>query len=338
MNTVKRLLLVVNPDVIHIGGHLKQAAEDLNIGFRLCDSMQAFYAPYFLKQFNWRFLGHRPVCLGNFSQRVLSICKEFQPKLLISTGLAPIEAGVLAKIGELGIKRINYLTDDPFNNVHKAMWFMKGLVFYDYIFSPRRSNIEELEKIGCQKVTYLPFAYNPHVHYPEPPSTAEERLKFDADIVFIGGADTDRIPYISALIKAGFKIGLYGTYWDRFLKTRTHNRGYADCQVLRKAISSAKIALCLVRRANRDGHSMRSFEVPAIGACMLTEDTAEHREIFGKDDENVVYFKDSNEMIRKAKFLIENNIERKRLADSAHALILKGRHTYKDRLITMLES
>ena len=42
-------------------------------------------------------------------------------------------------------------------------------------------------------------------------------------------------------------------------------RGQLPIAELPKGISGARIALCLVRRSNRDGHCMRTFEVPAAG-------------------------------------------------------------------------
>ena len=53
---------------------------------------------------------------------------------------------------------------------------------------------------------------------------------------------------------------------------------------------AAKVNLCLVRRAKRDGHVMRSFEIAAVGGCMLAQDTDEHREIFGPEGEAVRLF------------------------------------------------
>ena len=61
---------------------------------------------------------------------------------------------------------------------------------------------------------------------------------------------------------------------------------------IRAASASAKVCLCLVRRANRDGHTMRSFEAAAIGGCILAEDTADHREIFGPEDYAARYFRE----------------------------------------------
>jgi spore maturation protein CgeB len=81
---------------------------------------------------------------------------------------------------------------------------------------------------------------------------------------------------------------------------------------------------------------MRSFEIPAIGACMLTEDTEEHRAIFGADEENVVYFRSKEEMVDRLRWLLEHDAERVRLAGAAHRLIAGGKNTYRDRLETML--
>ena len=97
------------------------------------------------------------------------------------------------------------------------------------------------------------------------------------------------------------------------------------------------MALCLVRRANRDGLAMRSFEVPAIGACMLVEDTEEHREIFGPADRAVAYFHSVDDMVQRARRLLDDPGQRAHLASEAHRLIVQGRHTYRDRLRSMLE-
>jgi hypothetical protein len=36
---------------------------------------------------------------------------------------------------------------------------------------------------------------------------------------------------------------------------------------------------------------MRSFEIAAVGGCMLARDIDEHREIFGSEGEAAVYFR-----------------------------------------------
>jgi len=333
----KRILLVGNPESVHVGTHLHQAAETAGLRVMFSDVRRAFAGPAWRVKFNWWMRGHRPPRLRPFSQEVVQACREFHPLWLLATGLAPLDASALQAIGQLGVQRLNYLTDDPLNSAHRSPWFLKALPHYDHVFSPRRANMEDLRRLGCPAVSYMPFAYAPELHFPEPSVTTAEQAQFAAEVVFVGGADCDRVPYMAALIRAGFKVALYGGYWERYPETKAHARGHADPQTLRKAIRGAKVALCLVRRANRDGHAMRTFEVPAVGACMLVEDTEEHRELFGEEGKSVVYFRDVDDMIEKLRWLLAHDDERQRLAQTVHHLITKGKHTYRDRLMTVLD-
>jgi spore maturation protein CgeB len=161
---------------------------------------------------------------------------------------------------------------------------------------------------------------------------------FASDVVFVGGADKDRIPYITALIEAGFKVALYGGYWTRHSETRGLARGHADPQTMRLALGCAALALCLVRHSNRDGHCMRTFEIPAVGGCPLMEDTEEHREMFGAEGEAALYFRSIPEMIEKVRWGLSHPEGTKRLATAAHLLITRGRNTYRDRLREIVQS
>jgi spore maturation protein CgeB len=256
--------------------------------------------------------------------------------LLIATGIAPIEAPALRKIGKFGVRCLNYLTDDPWNPSHHAPWFMHAIRHYDHVFSTRRSNLDDLERHGCQAVTYLPFAYARDLHYPESLVTSNDLDRFSADVTFAGGADAERLACVRTLIQQGFRVTLYGGYWHRYADTRAHARGHADPETLRKAIAGAKVALGLVRHGNRDGSSMRTFELAAMGVCMLAEYTEEHREILGNDLETVVYFRSPAEMVDRLKWLLDHDAERQRLGAAVRARITKGSHTYQDRLGTML--
>jgi spore maturation protein CgeB len=113
--------------------------------------------------------------------------------------------------------------------------------------------------------------------------------------------------------------------------------GIKPPEVVRGLTAAAKVNLCLVRHANRDGHVMRSFEIAAVGGCMLAEDTVEHREIFGPEGEAVVYFRNAREAAERTRALLCNISERKRLAAGLLRRIADGAHTYTDRLATMLD-
>jgi spore maturation protein CgeB len=332
----RKLLLIGNAGEVHVGAHLRRALEGMEIAAEFCNAEEAFGGPTWQCRMNWWLRGHRPSRLRQFSERVLRICHDFRPAAMLTTGIAPVEANALKAIGKMGVPRLNYLTDDPWNPTQRARWFIEALPHYDHVFSPRHSIFDDLRQLGCRCVSYLPFAYEPSLHFPELPANGE-CARLAADVVFAGGADRDRVPYMATLIEAGFDVALYGGYWERYPQTRSCARGHADLRTVRKAVGAAKVALCLVRRANRDGHVMRSFELPAIGACILAENTEEHREIFGEEGDAVVYFRSQEEMLEKLRWLLAHDAERERLKDRVHQLIISGSNTYRDRLQSMLQ-
>ena len=329
------LLLVGNPDPTHVGAHLKHAAHPLGVETVICNVTEAYDGSLWRNRINWWMRGRRPTRLREFSAKVLETCRDVRPNWLLATGIAPVEEAALKEIGKMHIFRLNYLTDDPWNPAHRAPWFLCAAPQYDYVFSPRRATLGDLRRLGCLSACYLPFAYAPESHFPETP-TSGERMRLQSDIVFAGGADRDRIPYMQSLIQAGFDVALYGGYWERYPQTALAARGHADPSILRKIVNAAKVALCLVRRANRDGNVMRTFELAAMGACMLTEDTTDHRDLFGPEGQAVVYFRDQEEMVDKLRWLLAHEAERQRLREAVRRLVTQGRHTYRDRLQTML--
>jgi spore maturation protein CgeB len=327
-----RLLLVANPGIEHVGAHLLNAARSMDLEVRLLDLTEAFHGPRWMRSINWWLRGRLPSRLEEFSADVVQTCRDFRPSWMVSTGIAPLTPAALEEMRRLGVASFNFLTDDPWNRWHRAPWFMPALPVYDAVFSPRRANIEQLRALGCRRVEYLPFAYAPNVHFPETsPSTLVNH-----DVVFIGGGDRDRQPPVIALIEAGIHVALYGGYWDRDARTRPYWRGFVGPQELRWVTGGSKVVLGLVRRANRDGHSMRTFEAPAMRACLLTEDTDEHREIFGAEGECVLYFRDYPQMVQKAHQLLSDASLRERLTDAAYARIAGGGNTYRDRLERMI--
>jgi spore maturation protein CgeB len=335
LNRATTMLIVGDARPEHVGTHFLHAARELGLNIHFADVREA-RGPSIMRRICWRFAGRRPGRLGGFSRRVVGMCARYAPEVVLTTGLAPLTASALSRIGSLGIYRINYLTDDPWNPTQRAPWFLRALKEYDEVLSTRRANLADLGTLGCKRVGYLPFGFAPDLYFPEYLSP-ERHGELEADIMFAGGADTDRLPYITALAAAGFNVGLYGAYWERFAETRSLTRGFQSPIVVRAAIAAAKVVLCLVRRANRDGTCMRTFEVPAVGACMLVEKTGEHLDLFGPEGQAVLYFDTIPEMLEKTRWLLANKTERDRLREAARRVIAGGKHTYRDRLTAIMQ-
>jgi len=331
------MLLVGNPGIEHVGNHLYKAAGALGVQTEFFASERAYEAWLPVRKFYWHLREHRPPRLRSFSTDVQRACESSAVQCLLSTGVAPIDEAALKAIGRNGVVRMNFLTDDPWNPHHQCRWFMGALSQYDVIFSPRRSNIDQLRNV-CARVEYLPFGYAPDIHFPQIPETSDEECHFTSDVMFAGGADPERVPYIGALIENGFQVAVYGGYWEKSRLTRSAARGFAGPAALRKAAACGRIALCLVRRANRDGHVMRTFELAAMGACILAEDTDDHRSVYGAEGTNVLYFRSIPEMLDRARMLLADGSLRERMRNSVRKHILETANTYCDRLQTILRA
>jgi spore maturation protein CgeB len=331
-----KITIVGNAGGTNVGASLQRAAERIGITSSVCDARAATRGLRVFSTFSWRLLGHRPLHLGAFSRTVVERCRYERPAILIATGQAPLTGDALAEIGQMGIRRINYSTDDPWNPGSNAHWFSDALRMYDSIFTTRRSNVADFERHGCRDVHYLPFGYD-HSLWAGTES-AEVPASSAADVFFAGAAEAYRIECIRALVAGGIQVALAGDYWKRTPVPRKSCKGHLNTTELKAWTRSTPVSLCLVRRANRDGHVMRSFEIPAIGACMVAEDTAEHREIFGPDGVAVRYFNSPASAVVVIKELLRDKEARENLARAAHSRIVNTANTYQDRLITILRT
>jgi spore maturation protein CgeB len=316
----------------HIGASLARAAERQGIAVARFDVEAAMRANWLLRAALWRFGGHRPARLTSFSSEIVAACGRMRPAFMIATGAAPLTRQALRRLRAIGIVCINYSTDDPWNTALRASWHLRALPEYDAVFTTRLANLDCFRKLGCAAVHYLPFGYDDELFSGSPrPSTTPNH-----DILFVGGADRDRIAFILRFLKSGLSVVLVGGYWNRCAATRHYALGLQPPDSVARLTASARINLCLVRRANRDGHVMRSFEIAALGGCMLVEDTAEHRAIFGPDGQAVAYFRTPEEAVARARVLLTDDAERARMSAVVQRRIATGRHTYHDRLGIML--
>lgn len=332
----RRLTLVGGSQGTNVAASLLRSARDMNLDAELLDIADAFAGPKALRTLAWRFLGRRPLRLSAFGAKVVDHCLAIKADWLLATGLAPLRRDDIRRLATGPTKRIVFVTDDPWNPAHRSAWFMDAVVEYDVVYTPRRANLDDFRRLGCRDVRYLPFGFDPELAHP--PSAGELKAHaLDVDVLFVGGGDRDRIPMLERVASAGVSVAVYGAEWPTHGSLGASSLGYANPAMLRAATATAKINLCLVRRANRDGHVMRSFEAGAIGGCLLVEWTTEHEEIFGPDDECVVYFRTDQDLQRTIGQLLADEPKRRRLAAAVRRRIVDGAHSYGARLERMLE-
>lgn len=326
-----RVLIVGVMKPGHMGVYLSSAARQLGFDYQSFDTDQAEARTRIAQSFHWRFRDKRPAHLGRFARSVVAACKGYRPDVVLTTGRAPLLTQHIVEMQAIGAKVVNYSTDDPWNAKQNAPWSVATLPVYDVVFTPRRANLGQFRDIGVRRLHYLPFAYDPEIHRPW---SAELPQGGRSDVLFVGGCDDDRLSLMSDLVRAGLDLALFGGYWDRHELTRPFARGIADQDVIRSASASAAISLCLVRRANRDEHVMRSYEAAAIGGCILAEDTCDHRNLFG---DAACYFTATDDLITKSMALLSNADTRSVLANRLQARLRDDRDSYASRLSEIVD-
>jgi len=282
----------------------------------------------------YRLSNRRPFRFWSFNEMILDRLCKFQPDVFLVVKGAYLAPGTLRKLkGRFPFASlVNFATDDPFNPLSSTHNLVESVQYYDLYACTKRAIMQDVRSLGCRRVEFIPFAYQPEVHFREC-DVADKSV----DVTFVGGADDTRIRYFRELVRrSGISLRLYGGGWERVPDLARYAGGVITGREYRLAHSRSKIVVGMVRHSNRDGHSMRSFEIPACGAFMLAERTAEHLEMF-RENVEAAYFASPEEFVEQVAHFVANEEERTRIAAAGNSLVLNGDHRYSDRLRTILE-
>jgi len=342
LNPVKnRLLIVGNTSAdYHVGAMFLRSAKDLGIDVRTCNTNIETYAPSMSSIFGKLFFkvaGKRPIESWKFNRNLAEEIHKFRPQIIFVTGIFPLQNIVFEAVKQINAKIVNYLTDYPWNPFHYSARFLENLKCYDLICSTKSQILSELRSYGVNKAEFTPFAYDPFLHHVPQGHSPTERDKFNADIVFIGTGDRERLPYLNALSAIdNLDLRIYGGRWENIVVNKWKKSPPIFASELRLATFSAKIVLGIVRKRNLDQSTMRTFEIPACGGCGIYEDTQEHREILaGYPDYG--FFSSPEDLADKCQWLLEHPIEREEMRKLGIQIIVNDSNTYTSRLKTILE-
>jgi len=342
LNPVKnRLLIVGNTSAdYHVGAMFLRSAKDLGIDVRTCNTNIETYAPSMSSIFGKLFFkvaGKRPIESWKFNRNLTEEIHKFRPQIIIVTGIFPLQNIVFEAAHETGAKIVNYLTDSPWSRQNSNRRFTDNLQKYDYIFSTKKDLIPRLLEVKSRQVHFLPFAFDPFIHHCLNKNDIKTDNREIPDVCLIGSADRERRHFVSRFM-SNFEggLGLYGGFWNKDLKLKQYYGGIILGDAFCRTVHDTKINIGIVRRANSDGHSMRTYEIPACGGVGIYEDTTEHREIFSGYPE-YGFFSSPEDLADKCQWLLEHFVEREEMRKLGIQIIVNDSNTYTSRLKTILE-
>ena len=274
--------------------------------------------------------------LRHINKMMVSMALETMPDVVIVTGGHRIKATTIKTLKDNGICTVLWTTDAPFN--------FKPIInvapIYDHIFCQGTEALELLNRAGIEGAQWLPVACDPNVQKSVEISP-EEKRHYSNDVVFAGSYYPNRAELFEGL--TGFDFGIWGPGWEQ-LSLDSPLRGFfkggqVKPKVWSKIYSASNIILAIhyqdpEKKIPVYQASPRVFEALACGAFVISDDQRDVFTLF-QEGEHLARFFDSNDLIEKVKYYLDNPKKR-------HEIALRGRkevldkHTYVHRIETLL--
>jgi hypothetical protein len=128
--------------------------------------------------------------------------------------------------------------------------------------------------------------------------TPEQSRRWASEVAFVGSWMPERGPFMLDLVERGVPLAIYGPRWNKAPEWQAlrpfHRADYVDGEDYAHAVQGARVSLGLLSLGNRDEHTTRSMEIPALGGLLCAQRTAEHVRFYEEDAE-AVFWADSAE-------------------------------------------
>jgi spore maturation protein CgeB len=239
-----------------------------------------------------------------------------------------VTSAVVAMLKRHAGQVINYCIDDPTGprDGRRFSAYRQALRHYDLVVVMRDANVKEAQQLGAKHVYRVFMSADELSHAPRALSAADLK-QWSADVLFLGTWMPERGPFMLALVRAGVPLTIQGAHWNKapeWPELSAYWRGgpiggddYA------KAIQCARINLGLLSKGNRDMHTTRSMEIPALGGLLCAERTPEHLALYQEGVE-AVFWEDADECAAVCRALLKDEMRCQQLMERGHQRYLVG--------------
>lgn len=280
---------------------------------RICDKLKI---PYLLNlrniYFIWEILRYKPnfifISNGRFiNPLIILLCKLLGKKVIIFLG-------------------------DNMN--------MKHYQFYGYKYLIKICNL--IYTVDCpsyklnfkyKKIKYINKSSRFKPEYDPKPN-------YNFDVIFVGSFEKKRASYIKYLLENNINVSIFGTNWEKFRRDnrKIYNKDIIELNEKKYSnfIKKSKISLCFLRKLNHDCQSSRPFELAALSACIVSEETKKLKSIF-KESQDVYYFKNKEDLLKIVRRLLLNKSLIEKTRFNAYSKVLSKKLTSHDMAIKIMD-
>ena len=289
-----------------------------------------------LQRVLWRF--YQPALVSIVSQAFVKSACSFQPVLVLVVSGRLISSDALQTIRQKTRATLfHFYGEDFFNSLNTTSTLKKSAYFYDHLFTTKTFNVTEMAELGFKNVTFIPHGYIPKCHTPVKLRHTDIQ-EYGSDLSFVGTWEAERAATLAQL--TGFDLRIWGNYWHKAPKALGLSKAIQNravyCEELSRVFQTSKINLAFLRKANRDRHTTRTFEIPACGGFQLSERTDEVLGFFEEGSE-IECFDLVEELRDKARYYLQHEAQRQRIAAAGLVRLQQSRYSDTDHLQTILK-
>lgn len=253
-----------------------------------------------------------------------------------------VSPSIVNVIRAVAPKVINYNIDDPTGprDARRFAAYRRALPLYDLVAVVREENVLEVQALGARRVLRVWRSADEVAHAPRAITPAIER-QWRSEVLFLGTWMPERGPFLRDLIQLGVPLSIRGTHWQKapewpqlqphWLGGAVHGDEYAY------ALQCAKVNIGLLSKGNRDLHTTRSLEIPALGALFCAERTSEHVAMY-EEGREALFWRDARECAEQCKKVLVDEGLRQSIAHAGQARFKQNRHGNQDILQTLLDA
>jgi hypothetical protein len=224
-------------------------------------------------------------------------------------------------VSELRIRSrvLVHFTPDTAFHANRSRHFFRAAKLYDLLVTTKSFELEQYRELADPgRILLTTQGYDAQLHRPPKRDTSRR-----ATACFIGHCEPDREKCMKALLQAGVTVRLGGAGWEKFVAQWSGDPGltYLGPGVFGEAYvaeyGANAVGLGLLSKRFPELHTTRTFEIPACGALLATERTADTTRFF--DEGEALFFDDYDDLAQRLPALLDRPVK-------IQAIAAKGRH------------
>ena len=233
-----------------------------------------------------------------------------------------LRPSTVRNIRNRGIYVAGILGDDEFN--YPVYRFLLG--WFDLFVAYVKDCVNYYEELGLSRGHYLPNSC-----YLGGREFADYHQRTEYDAVLVGAPISNRPEMVQRLLNNNVNLAIYGSQqWEKYEFARDRYHGFIPTDSFDEVLQKAKIVLAFLED-HIDGKLHMNTKIwEAVRAARLPIATSYaplYRDYGLKEDDSIVTYRDTDELVAKVRYYSDNRAERMKVANKLYDIV-KERFDY----------